>query len=604
MELAMRAYSRRHRRMLRNRNAAPLMLVADGNSFADVLAAIGRLLFRYRSELAPFTTALVLAAAGELLHAEHPKWWPYVAGVALILAGIVATTGAPFRAERRSERVYAAAAVFTAGGWLTAAAKLGPLTDPLPTLLGLAVLVGGLPWWTHRRRRMRVSVDRTIQAWPEIAEQVGLAGSRVLSAVVDVWGWRARIALRGGQTVADVVAHVPAIESGLGTRPGAVRVEPDPAHAGRATIRVLATDPHAQAIPWTGPSVRSITQPITLGVFEDATPVRVSFLRRHGLLGGIAGSGKSGILNVIVANLAACADVVLWGIDLKGGMELRPWVSCLDRLATTPAEATQLQRDAVGILEARAKAMGEGSERVWNPSPQHPALIIITDEYAELAENAPLAADAADSVARRGRALAVTELAATQRPTQKAMGKGALRSQMDIRIALRVRERRDTDLILGQGMLAAGWHAHALDAPGKFLISTEGLDHPRRARGFLVTDDDVATEAARWAPIRPPLDDLSAAAVGTARDAEADGAGEALEGEIVGHSVDPESALWTALREAPDEGLTIPELIMTTGMQRTWIYLRLQQHAHSDRAVQVSRGRWRATDSHRERLTA
>jgi hypothetical protein len=79
MELAMRAYSRRHRRMLRNRNAAPLMLVADGNSFADVFASIGRLLFRYRSELAPFTTALVLAAAGELLHAEHPKWWPYVA---------------------------------------------------------------------------------------------------------------------------------------------------------------------------------------------------------------------------------------------------------------------------------------------------------------------------------------------------------------------------------------------------------------------------------------------------------------------------------------------------------------------------------------------
>jgi S-DNA-T family DNA segregation ATPase FtsK/SpoIIIE len=587
--------------MLRNRNAAPLMLVADGNSSADALAAIGRLLFRYRSELAPFTTALVLATAGELLHAEHPKWWPYVAAVGIVLAGTVGATGAPFRAERRSERVYATAAVFTADAWLTAAAKVGPLTSPLPTLLGLAVLAAGVPWWTHRRRRMRVTVDRTIQAWPDIAEQVGLAGSHVLSAVVDVWGWRARIALRGGQTVADVVARVPAIESGLGTRPGAVRVEPDPAHAGRATIRVLATDPHAQAIPWAGPSVRSITQPITLGVFEDATPVRVSFLRRHGLLGGIAGSGKSGILNVIVANLAACADVVLWGIDLKGGMELRPWVSCLDRLATTPAEATQLQRDAVGILEARAKAMGAGSERVWNPSPQHPALIIITDEYAELAENAPLAADAADSVARRGRALAVTELAATQRPTQKAMGKGALRSQMDIRIALRVRERRDTDLILGQGMLAAGWHAHTLDAPGKFLVSTEGLDHPRRARGFLVTDDDVANEAARWAPIRPPLDDLSAAAVGTARDAEADGGAGVLEGEIVEHSVDPESMLWTALREAPDDGLTIPELIMTTGMQRTWIYLRLQQHAQNARAVQVSRGRWRATDSHRER---
>lgn len=600
MDLAVRAYSRRHRRLLRNRNAAPLMLVADGSSFGDVLGGLGRLLYRYRSELAPFTTGLVLEAAAMLLHAEHPTWWLYVAGATAAVSAIVGATGAPFRAERRSERVYATAAALAAGGWLAAATKLGPLTDPLPTVLGLSLLAGGLPWWTHRRRRMRVTVDRTIQAWPDIAEQVGLAGSRVLSAVVDVWGWRARIALRGGQTVADVVAHVPAIESGLGTRPGAVRVEPDPAHAGRATIRVLAHDPHAKAIPWSGPSVRSITQPITLGVFEDATPVRVSFLRRHGLIGGIAGSGKSGILNIIVANLAACADVILWGIDLKGGMELRPWVSCLDRLATTPAEATRMQRDAVGILEARAKAMGEGSERVWHTSPQHPALVIITDEYAELAENAPLAAEAADSVARRGRALAVTELAATQRPTQQAMGKGALRSQMDIRIALRVRERRDADLILGQGMLAAGWHAHTLDAPGKFLISAEGLDHPRRARGFLVTDEDVTNEAVRWAPIRPPLDDLSAAAVGTARDAEADGDDVPAAAGLAEDSVDPESVLWTALREAPDDGLTIPELILTTGMKRSWIYIRLQQHAQASRAVQVSRGRWRAADPHRE----
>jgi S-DNA-T family DNA segregation ATPase FtsK/SpoIIIE len=133
----------------------------------------------------------------------------------------------------------------------------------------------GIPWWAHRRRRARVRVDRTIQAWPDIAEQIGLTGSRVLSAVVDVWGWRARMTLHAGQTVADVIAHVPAIESGLGTRPGAVRVEPDPAHAGRFVMRVLAEDPHAGAIPWRGPAARSVVDPIGLGVFEDATNVRV-----------------------------------------------------------------------------------------------------------------------------------------------------------------------------------------------------------------------------------------------------------------------------------------------------------------------------------------
>jgi hypothetical protein len=47
-----------------------------------------------------------------------------------------------------------------------------------------------------------------------------------------------------------------------------------------------------------------------------------------------------------------------------------------------------------------------------------------------------------------------------------------MRSQMDVRICLRVRERRDVDLILGQGSFNTGWHAHALAQTGAFLISS------------------------------------------------------------------------------------------------------------------------------------
>jgi hypothetical protein len=215
-------------------------------------------------------------------------------------------------------------------------------------------------------------------------------------------------------------------------------------------------DPHADAIPWPGPSVTSITQPIDFGPFEDAAPCRVLFLRRHGLAGGATGGGKSGWLNVLMGNLVACGDVVVWGIDLKKGMELGPWAPCIDRLATTPAEAGALLADAVVILEARAALLAAQGQRVWEPSPDMPALIILIDEYAELVDDAPEAVRHADSVARRGRAVAVNLIAATQRPTQKAMGQGAVRSQMDVRICFRVRERKDVDLILGQGMLIAG----------------------------------------------------------------------------------------------------------------------------------------------------
>ncbi|GAA4955931.1 FtsK/SpoIIIE domain-containing protein [Actinoplanes utahensis] len=580
----MRAYGRRHRRWNR-RNPQPLLFVPDEPLTLAALAAVGRALFRYRSELAPVTAGMILAVGGLVLHRTHPEAWPAVLTVTIVAVLAAALRGLPWGLTRTAERAYAATTTAVAGSWLAAATALGPGRSPLLTVLVVAVIALGIPWWGHRRRRARVRVDRVINAWPNLAEVIGLTGSRIMSAVVDTWGWRARLKLRPGQSVADVIARVPAIESALGTRPGAVRVEQDPAHAGRCTMRVLAADPHAGAIPWPGPTSRSLADPIELGVFEDATPVRVPLLRRHALIGGTTDSGKSGVLNVVLGNLAACTDVVLWGIDLKGGMELRPWAPCLARLATTPDEAAELLADAVAVLDARADAAGRDNTRVWKPTPTAPALVIVIDEYAELADTAPDAVGHAESIARRGRALAVDLLAATQRPTQKAMGGGALRSQMSVRVCLRVRERRDVDLILDKGMLSAGWHAHTLDAPGKFYVLADGHNQPRRARAYLVTDDLVRQTAARYADQRPDLDPLSRAAI--------DHQPKPIEPPRLSAD-DPEQTLLMALDQAPTDGLTVPELINLTGMRRTWVYDRLQAHAVAGRARQVTRGRWRA----------
>ena len=207
-------------------------------------------------------------------------------------------------------------------------------------------------------------------------------------------------------------------------------------------------------------------------------------------------------MNVVLAYLAACRDVVIWGVDMKGGMELRPWASCIQRLAFTPRQATELFRDAVTELNRRAALMAATGQRTWDPTPDDPALVIIVDEYAELPEEAHAYAD---SVARLGRAVAVGLIAATQRPSQDAMGKGAVRSQMDTRICLRVRERREVDLILGQGMLKAGWHAHMLDQPGAFLVSDPEHTVAERHRAYLIDDAQIARHAAHHARSRPTL---------------------------------------------------------------------------------------------------
>ncbi|GAA2703104.1 hypothetical protein [Nonomuraea recticatena] len=122
-------------------------------------------------------------------------------------------------------------------------------------------------------------------------------------------------------------------------------------------------------------------------------------------------------MNVLFGALTACPGVIVWGIDLKRGMELLPWASCPDRVATTPQEAEALLADAVVILDGRADHLAQQGERVWEPSLASPALIILVDEYAELVDDAPAAVRHADSIVRRGRAVAVRLVAATQRPS-------------------------------------------------------------------------------------------------------------------------------------------------------------------------------------------
>jgi S-DNA-T family DNA segregation ATPase FtsK/SpoIIIE len=599
-----RSQLRRHARRLSRDGYQPMMVINSGSDLPETAAmAIVRAVWRYRSELVPIAVAAAAFVVANTLHRGHHAAWPWLALTTLAI--ITALTIPPPAWARKAwvmldhpaERAYAIAVAATTGGWLTAATALGPATPPMPAIAVALTIVCGIPWWANRRRRAKVRVDRMLDAWPEIASATGLPGSQVISALVDVWGWRARLRLARGQTINEVIAKIPALESGLGTFRGAVRVYPTPDDlANRCELRVLDIDPHADAIPWPGPSTTTITEPIDLGPFEDAAPCRVLFLRRHVLFGGTTGSGKSGGLNVLMGNLAACRDVVIWAIDLKNGMELGPWAPCIDRLATTSDEARALLADAVKILEARAAFLAERGERVWQPTPDMPALMIIIDEYAELSDDAPDAIKHADSIARRGRAVAVNLVPATQRPTQKAMGQGAVRSQMDVRISFRVRERKDVDLILGQGMLAAGWFAHKLNAPGKFLIAAAEHDTPKRARAYLLTDQTVEAAANYYADYRPPLDAVSQQAIEdqdpyseravvhpdpdtTATDGGGDG---------------PDTLLWVALLLAPQDGTTVPDLMTATGMSRPWIYLRLRDLADQSHVIQVSRGRWRA----------
>jgi len=195
----------------------------------------------------------------------------------------------------------------------------------------------------------------------------------------------------------------------------------------------------------------------------------------------------------------------------------------------------------------------------------------------------------------------VTLVAAAQRPAQKAMGQGAVRSQMNLRTCFRVRERRHVDLILGQGMLNAGWHAHTLNAPGKFLVSSPEHDTPRRARAYLVTDQDVTETVSHHTATRPQLDKVSRAAIQPGSDppagwdeGHADTNVHDQEEPPGSDTADAAETLWFALCVAPAEGIGIGVLMRITGMSRPTLYRYLAQLAQAGHAEQVGWGRWRA----------
>jgi hypothetical protein len=132
--------------------------------------------------------------------------------------------------------------------------------------------------------------------------------------------------------------------------------------------------------------------------------------------------------------------------------------------------------------------------------------------------------------------------------------------------------------------------------------------HPRRARAYLVTDNDVTDTVARYAATRPQLDSISRLALAAGSQPPA---WQPSDEPIPGHSAarpdnadtgepltvdeqqNPDAVLRRALSAAPAEGVPVSDLITMTSMSRRWVFYRLRQLAADGYDVQTVRGYWR-----------
>ncbi|MFN2540037.1 MAG: FtsK/SpoIIIE domain-containing protein [Mycobacteriales bacterium] len=173
----------------------------------------------------------------------------------------------------------------------------------------------------------------------------------------------------------------------------------------------------------------------------------------HLLVAGTTGSGKSELLQTLVASLAVAnrPDAMTFVlVDYKGGAAFR---DCA-RLPHTVGMVTDLdghlvQRALASLtaeLRTREQLLHEAGakdiEDFWSGGGGLPRLVIVIDEFASLAEELPDFVRGLVGIAQRGRSLGVHLVLATQRPS--GVVSPEVRANTNLRVALRVTDAAES----------------------------------------------------------------------------------------------------------------------------------------------------------------
>ncbi|MFF3517840.1 FtsK/SpoIIIE domain-containing protein [Streptomyces sp. NPDC002573] len=330
-----------------------------------------------------------------------------------------------------------------------------------------------------------------------------------------VGGFVLLVRLLPGQVPEDFVKAVPAM------------AEDWQVHAVRVTswkpgvVRIVAS----AADPLADPRVPKQRGPghllrVTVGALETGAAWVVD-LRRvpHWLIVGATRSGKSTLINALVAGLAP-QPVALVGIDCKGGMELSLYEPRLSALATNREQAVRLLAALVDLtLDRMTVCRAARVRNIWGlPDKERPVpVVVIVDEIAELflvasrneKDEAQAAGTALIRLAQLGAALGVFLVVAGQRVgSDLGPGVTALRAQLGGRVCHRVADPGTAEMALGDLNPDALKAAQAItpeQAGTAVLASGDGWE---RARSHLITEAEAEAVAAEYAHLTPVLSEL------------------------------------------------------------------------------------------------
>ncbi|WP_200940663.1 FtsK/SpoIIIE domain-containing protein [Cellulomonas sp. Leaf334] len=393
--------------------------------------------------------------------------------------------------------------------WLVPAWSLVRAVWNTASPLTYEVVLGG-------RLRRRAWRRRVRKEWARVAQRCGLASPREkderqtiarLSGIQtsgNILTLRVRAAV--GQTVDDLDRAVEAIATAFGAQSAECRrVGPGMVEM-NLTMRELLHEPTTPPVPHD-----LETEAVDLGRRSDGSPWRLELNGRHTLVVGRSGAGKGSIFWGIAGNLAPAAHaglVRLWGIDLKGGVEVAVGAGMFSAVAMDEHSALRLLKSLHQVIVERQAVM-RGRSRLFEPSPGDPSHVLLIDELAVLTAYASRdvvneASTLLKRILTQGRALGVMVVAFVQDPRKETVGMRELFTQT---IALRLASSSETRMVLGDGYgdLAP---AHRIDRtmPGAgYVVRDDGAVERVRADFW---PDDVIRMVAEIYPAPVPSVDV------------------------------------------------------------------------------------------------
>jgi S-DNA-T family DNA segregation ATPase FtsK/SpoIIIE len=303
-------------------------------------------------------------------------------------------------------------------------------------------------------------------------------------------------AIRIGRALAPVRDTTPSVEvSGL---PGSARL--------LECIALEHPTPEGVARRW-GPEART---DVVIGEGFDG-PFRLDIRKDgpHALIAGTTGSGKSELLQTIVASLAVAnspEQLTFVLVDYKGGSAFKDCARLPHTVGMVTDLDTHLVSRALTSLGAELKRRehllavpgAKDLEDYWalqrrDPDlPTIPRLAIVIDEFASLKAELPDFVTGLVTIAQRGRSLGIHLVLATQRPS--GVISNDIRANTNLRIALRVTDESESKDVIDSGDSA-----------------TIGPDQPGRGYARLGHSSLLPFQAGRVGGARPeskPVDDI------------------------------------------------------------------------------------------------